>query len=140
MPKKRKFFAGAPPKKGKQMVSENKIIAQDLTFIRLVKDRNYTQALEIIDQVQDINVVDQQTQNTVLHFAALRLSSGFIERLEQRTDLNYLVQNKEGRYPSELAWEVSGDEELGAKLIQKEKEQADREDIQAWPKAEPPEL
>ncbi len=70
----------------------------------------------MIEQVHDINVVDQQTQATALHFAALRSVTGLIDRLEQREDLDYLVQDRQGRYPSELAWEISGNEELGAML------------------------
>jgi len=140
MPKKRKYFAGSPPEKEKQVESGDTTVETDLTFIRLVKERKYKEALDIIDQVQDINVIDQQTQATALHFAAHRSCIGLIDGLERREDLSYLVKDSKGRYPSELAWDVSGNEELGAKLIQKEKEQADRQGVQIWPKPPPPEI
>lgn len=137
MPKKRKYFAGAPQKKGKQLQSTEAASETDLIFIRLVRERKYKEALAIIDQVEDINVVDQQTQATALHFAAYRSCVALIDALEKRSDLNYLAQDKKGRYPSQLAWEEAGHEELGAKLIHKEAEQARREGIKAWPKKPP---
>lgn len=137
MPKKRKFFAGAPPEKGKRMQRTEAVADTDLTFIRLVKERRYQEALAVIGQVRDINVADPETGATALHFAAHRSCLQLFEALAQRNDLNYLVQDSEGRYPSELAWEVSGNETLGAELMQREKAQADREGEEPWPKPPP---
>jgi hypothetical protein len=113
------------------------IIETDLTFIRLVRERSYLEALAMIDQVSDINVCDPQSRATALHFAALRSVAGLLEALEQRADLDYLVQDRDGRYPSELAWEMAGNEELGARLQRKEQEQAERQGVRAWPKPDP---
>lgn len=137
MPKKRKFFAGSPPEKGKQVKSMDATTEMDLKFIQLVRERKYPEALAMMDQVRDINVCDPQTGATALHFAAHRSNAGFIDALEQRDDLDYLIQDREGRYSSELAWEVSGNEELGARLQQKEKEQAERDGVKIWPKPPP---
>lgn len=139
MPKKRKFFAGNPPEKVKVMTSTGDVNETDLHFIKLIKDRKYAEAIDIIDQVKNINIRDQITQNTALHFAALRSVIGLVEELEKRADLDYLVRNGTGKYSSQLAWEVSGHEELGAQLMVKERDQGLRDNVQVWPKPELPE-
>lgn len=137
MTKKRKFFAGAPPGKETKMDRSDAVAGTDLHFIELVKSRQYREALALIDRVQNVNTVDPTTGATALHFAADRSCAGLVDALMQRADLDYLAQDRQGRYASELAWEGAGNEELGALLIRKEKEQADREGRTAWPKPPP---
>lgn len=140
MPKKRKYFAGAPPEKVKTVQAKHKASEFDLEFLGLIKDRRYAKAIEIIDQVENINVKDELTGNTPLHYAALRCVKGLVKALEEREDLDHLVRNKNNNYPSQLAWEVSGHEELGAQLMVKERDQGLRDNVQVWPKPELPEL
>ncbi len=135
MPKKRKFFAGAPPEKGTPV--PDAIADADLAFIDRVRQRRYQEALGLIAQVRDINVVDPQTGATALHYAAHRSCMVLIEALAQRADLNYLVRDRDGRLPSELAWELSGNASLGARLIAQEQAQATRDGVQLWPKPPP---
>lgn len=122
------------------MKSAEEIIETDLRFIRLVRERKYEEAVAMIDEVHDINIADPQTSATALHFAAHRSVNGLLAELEKREDLDYLVRDRNGRYASELAWEVSGNEELGALLQAKERQQARRAGVQAWPKPEEPDL
>lgn len=125
MSNKRRSFAPTVVEKGVTMDGTDSMADQN--FIRLVKERQYQQALDIIDDVKNINVVDKETGATALHLAASRSVVEFIAHLEKRDDLDYLVRDGKGRFPSDMAWAVAHNEELGIELMQKEKQQAARQ-------------
>lgn len=85
----------------------------------------------------DINYRDSQTGGTALHFVAARRAIPFLRKLEECADLDYLVKDNKGRYPSELAWTIARDAELGEYLQEKEAQAARQRGITAWPKQPP---
>ena len=106
----------------------------DAAFIKAVKDRNYSTAFNLISKVKDINVRDPETNATALHFAAARNALPLLTELEKQSELNYLARDQEGRYPSELAWHIAHNEELGHHLQQAESEYAAKHGLKTWPK------
>ncbi|MEW8052904.1 MAG: hypothetical protein AB2809_21315 [Candidatus Thiodiazotropha sp.] len=137
MAKKRKYFAGGKPEKGRTVTTTQAPTEIDAKFIALVRARQYPEAIALIPEVTDINVRDPGTQASALHFAAARRCIILLRELEKRDELDYLAQDRQGRLPSQLAWEECGHEKLGAELIRKEKAYADRIGISAWSKSPP---
>lgn len=112
-------------------------LAVDLQFIELVANRKYRQAIELIDKVGDINVRDPAHGVTALHYAASRSALPLLRHLQERDDLDYLAQDEEGRYPSEMAWHIARNPELGQELQDLEKLAADERGEKPWPKPAP---
>lgn len=133
--KKRRFFAGSPQKVGSMTQDVTNDV--DLKFVQLVKERHYQEALNMLEQVENINTLDPHLQATALHLAAARSAENFIDQLCRRPDIDYLVKDKDNRLASEIAWHVAENEELGAKLMHKEKNFAEISGQPAWPKTEP---
>tara|TARA_R110002110_G_scaffold257206_2_gene473155 strand:- start:9688 stop:11580 length:1893 start_codon:yes stop_codon:yes gene_type:complete len=121
-----------------QAPSENdKDLNVDLLFIEMVASQKYRRAIELIDQVGDINVRDPTHGVTALHYAASRSALPLLRHLQERDDLDYLAQDEEGRYPSEMAWHIARNPELGQQLQDLEKLAADERGEKPWPKPAP---
>lgn len=100
----------------------------------LLRVHQYGKAIALVPFVEDINALDEQSGKTALHWAALHGVRGLLRALWDRKDLNHLVRNRDGRYPSELAWVDALDEKLGAELMEREKAYATQTNQKAWPK------
>ncbi len=132
---KRRHFADSPKKTTqRQEVSVPDEQDKDLYFLALIKAHRFRQAIEMLSEVTNINIVDAETGMTPLHFAAGYRVEAFLEALWTRDDLDELVCDREGRYASELAWQVAGDEVLGGRLMVRESSYAKRTGQKAWPK------
>lgn len=137
MAKKPRFFAGAQQDKDKTMDgTETGATDNGPDLIALIKERQYKKAIEAVPLVRDINAVYAFNQFTALHYAAARRSYPLLRALVKREDLNYLAQDWQGRYPSEVAL-MSGHGDMGEELAYKEKAYAEAHGIQSWPKPEP---
>lgn len=118
-------------------IENDENLGVDLMFLQLVASQKYRQAIELIDQVSDINVRDPAHGVTALHYAASRSALPLLRRLQERDDLDYLAQDEEGRYPSEMAWHIARNPELGQQLQDLEKLAADERGEKPWPKPAP---
>lgn len=76
-----------------------------------------------------INVPHPHTGARALHYAAARRMRYVFKWLMNQPGLDYLVQDREGRLPSALAYEVAVDPALGRFLVKKESEQAEARGI-----------
>ncbi|PUB90888.1 MAG: hypothetical protein DBP01_05180 [gamma proteobacterium symbiont of Ctena orbiculata] len=132
MTKKKRHFAGAPPQKEGQLGQDTGTNV-DLQFLKHVIERRYQDAVSVIDQVKNINIADPKTGRTALHYAAARSAEGLLVRLQARNDLDYLVRDSEGKFPSDIAWVVGRNEDLGAELMEKEQQQSQRTGQKVWP-------
>lgn len=132
---KRRNFAGSPEKVG-QMAGQDKTV--DLQFVKLVEQRCYREALDLVAEVDDINTIDPESRSGALHWAAARAARNFIEALASiRDDLDFLAVDGNGRRASEVAWHAARDEGLGAWLMHREKEQALKTGMPTWSAPEP---
>jgi len=104
----------------------------DTIFIIWFMEGEYEKAFEILPQVKDINVKSPASRCTALHYAAARNERELIERLEQRSDLNYVVKNTEGLYPSDLAIALGENWELSRELSRKERTYAKENGVQLF--------
>jgi hypothetical protein len=71
-----------------------------------------------------INIQQPGTKASALHYAAGVRSRRVLLWLGQFKDLDYLLQDCEGRLPSAVAYEVADDPVIGRYLTKKENEQA----------------
>ena len=110
----------------------------DLLFIKLVGDRKYQEAMDILGRVKDINIKDPKFGCNALHYCAARSALPFLKQLRGRDDLDYLAKDNEGRFASEIAWQLARNPELGQELQDLEKIAADKQGIKPWPKPESP--
>ncbi len=76
---------------------------------------------------------------TVLHHAVACGARPCIRVLVNTGKCDYLLQDKQGRYASELAYEWSQDYAVGRLLAKKEAQQAAARGRKAWPKEDEPE-
>ena len=135
MSKRRHFAGGDPSEKGKTGMPDE--TATEVRFLELIKARQYQDAIAMMPEVDDINAIDAVSGAAAIHMAAGRRATVLLHALWKRDDLNELRQDKMGRYPSEVAWDVGGDEELSALLMEREHAYAKSHGLTAWPKADP---
>lgn len=76
-----------------------------------------------------VNSRDPKTNGTMLHIAAALGSRSLLREIIKDPDVDYLVQDFKGRYPSELAYRVARDCALGRLLLKKEMQQASEADL-----------
>ena len=134
MVKRRHFAGGNPSEKGDNKVTDRTEV--DIRFLELIKERRYQDAISMMSEVTDINALDPESGAAAIHMAAGRRATILLNALWTRDDLNELRQDVLGRYPSEVAWLVGGDEELSAKLMEREHAFAKKHGLVAWPKPE----
>ncbi len=132
MSKRRHFAGGDPSEKGKTGMSNE--TTPEVRFLELIKARQYQDAIAMMPEVEDINVLDAESGSAAIHMAAGRRSTVLLKALWTREDLNELCQDSLDRYPSEVAWDVGGDEELSTLLMEKENAYAKFHELTAWPK------
>lgn len=135
MTKRRHFAGGDPSEKGKTGMPDETL--PELQFLELIKAQRYQDAIAMMPEVEDINAIDVASGAAAIHMAAGRRATILLKALWGRDDLNELRQDTMGRYPSEVAWDVGGDEELSALLMERENAYAKSHDLKAWPKPGP---
>lgn len=130
---KRRHFAGSyPPEKDEKKMLDG--TTTDTQFLALIKARRYPEAIEIMPEVADINALDPETGAAAIHMAAGRRSTLLLNALWKRDDLDELRRDTQGRYPSEVAWHVGGDEKLSEQIMEREHAFAKKHGLVAWPK------
>jgi len=72
----------------------------------------------------NVNIQLPGTKASALHYAAGTRSRQVLLWLGQFKELDYLLQDREGRLPSAVAYEVADDPVIGCYLTKKENEQA----------------
>ncbi len=132
MTKRRHFAGGNPSEKGEARMSD--ATTPEAQFLSLIKGRRYQEAIALMPQVANINALDPDSGAAALHMAAGRCATILLRALWARGDLNELCQDAEGRYASEVAWHVGNDEELSARLMEREHAYAKAHGLTAWPK------
>ncbi len=135
MSKRRHFAGNYPSGKGDKKMQDE--ITSDIRFLELIKERRYQEAIEIMPEVVDINAPDPETGAAPIHIAAGRRATILLSALWTRDDLDELRRDAQGRYPSEVAWHVGGDEQLSEKLMEREHAYAKAHGLVAWPKPDP---
>ncbi len=133
---RRRHFSGSKGTRSSESKMSNGSTI-DVQFLELIKAQRYDEAIALIPQVQDINALDPSSGATALHMAAGRRATRLLKALWTRSDLNELCQDTNGRYPSEVAWHIGGDEALAASLMEREHAYAQKNNTQAWPKPTP---
>lgn len=132
MVKRRHFAGGDPSEKGKSRMSD--ATTPDAQFLSLIKERRYQEAIALMPAVTDINALDPESGAAALHMAAGRCATILLKALWARDDLDELRRDAQGRYASEVAWHVGDDEELSARLMEREHAYAKAHGLTAWPK------
>lgn len=126
MTRKRRYFMGQPKKAGSMTETDGNDI--DVQFPILVADRKYDEALALLPQVKDVNVLHPEHNATALHTAAARQAMSFIKAFidARGEDIDFQMKDGYGRLASDLAWNHARNEELGAWLMDKEREYAQK--------------
>lgn len=78
----------------------------------------------LLGQGADINYADPRTNATALHFAASSNAKWAIKALIKAPELDYLVRDHKGRFPSALAFEIAHNTVIGRFLMKKEIQQS----------------
>jgi len=126
-PKRKQHFlapAAHPAEKGGVGMEADAIDDLDQRFMRFVMEGHYDEAMALVEAVDDINVRDPDTGATALLICARRGVLHLLAKLEERADLDYLVQDNEGNVPFISAWFELGDDPLFWRLAEKAKAQA----------------
>ena len=84
---------------------------------------------ELMDQGADVNVRHPRTGASALHIVAASSAGFVLDELVKSDKLDYLVKDRQGRFPSALAMEVADDVEMGEFLMRKEIEQAQQKGV-----------
>lgn len=99
------------------------------TFIRAVRDNNYDKMKEYLGKGAEINHRDEFGMTPLHHSAAgRRIALRFLVASQQ---CDYLVQDKWGRYASDIAAEFSRDRAVVRLLTRKREEQAREQGVPA---------
>lgn len=75
-------------------------------------------------QELDVNWRDLETGLTLLHLAAGYGDRDLFRHLLKHPDTDYLVEDREGRFPSTLAFVIAKDGAMGRLLVKKQGDQA----------------
>lgn len=74
----------------------------------------------------DVNFQDPSNGFTVLHYAAGACAHEIVDALLKHPEIDILIRDSKGRYPSELAFMEFGDDELAEYLLSLEAAERDR--------------
>lgn len=102
----------------------------DMEFLYAVCEGNLRKVKQLIDDVEDINIRVAGTGGSALHVVAKYQLKDIFKVLRQRTDLDYLARDHEGRLPSQLAMSSEENIGLGAFLIKMERQQARKKGVE----------
>ncbi len=103
-------------------------------LIEAVK-RGYLEPVQsLIAAGVNVNFRDRLMGATALHYAAAYRFHSALVSLIRSGRCDYLIRDKRGLYPSEVAYEIADDPRVGAILARKEARQAYKTGMQAWPK------
>ena len=102
----------------------------DMEFLYAVCEGNLRKVNQLIDAVEDINIRVAGTGGSALHMIAKYQLKDIFKVLRQRTDLDYLARDHEGRLPSQLAMSSEENVGLGALLIKLERQQAIKQGVE----------
>ena len=84
----------------------------------------------------NVNFRDSRMGATALHYAAAYRFHSALVCLIRCGRCDYLIRDKRGMYPSEVAYEIADDPRAGAILAKMEARQAYKTGAPAWPKPE----
>ncbi|HKJ74227.1 MAG TPA: ankyrin repeat domain-containing protein [Alphaproteobacteria bacterium] len=117
-------------------VAETKPAAEGFgeLLIRAVEHGEAEKVRSLIDEGVDVNFRDEANGATALHYAAALSAQFCLLELIRSGQCDYLVRDKQGLYPSEVAFEIADNLRIGSILAEKEADQAHRTGVQAWPK------
>lgn len=85
------------------------------------------------EQGVNVNCRDLQTGGTLLHIAAAYAARPILRYILKDPATDYLAQDNEGRFASQLALELAGDIALGRLLLKKEVQLAEQRGVRPWP-------
>jgi ankyrin repeat protein len=103
-------------------------------LLRYLLDRNLPEFSKLLEKDVDVNFQDEEGM-TALHHAASRGARPFIRLLVKSGKCDYLIQDREGRYASDLAIRWARDYAVGRLLSIHQCSQAWERGVPAW---EPP--
>tara|TARA_R110002110_G_scaffold407057_3_gene627702 strand:+ start:4525 stop:5040 length:516 start_codon:yes stop_codon:yes gene_type:complete len=115
----------------KELMKRDELSEQMLSIARRGTDEQFE---EIMRKGANIRYIDPKHHTNILHRAASVAAFKFIRMLvDNGYDLDFLVKDHQGRFPSAIAMEVADEPELAEFLLEKEIEQAQRlgQDYQA---------
>ncbi len=96
----------------------------DLAFLKAAKTGDADKLKELLREDPSVNLLDHFDRAAALHYIAAYDARPALRVILKRMDLNYLVRDRDGRLPSELAREVGNDEGMARLLMIKEMRQA----------------
>ena len=105
-----------------------------LDLIGAVKNSNLNGVIGLIDAQANVNVRDQLMGATALHYAAAYSFHSALVALIRCGRCDYLIRDKKGMYPSEVADVIAKDPRAANVLSEMEARQAHKTGVQAWPK------
>lgn len=103
-------------------------------LVSMVKARDLEKMRELISAGVNVNYQDKPMGATALHYAAAYSIHSALVMLIRSGRCDYLIRDKRGMYPSEVAYEIADDPRAGAILAKKEARQAQKTGVEAWPK------
>lgn len=101
---------------------EYKLLGRE--FLQAVKRGNPATVAAYLDAGMSVNYQDPRTKQTALHVAAACRARAAIRVLVKHPDCNFIIRDRYGRLPSELAYEFGADPVLARYLTIKEFKQA----------------
>jgi hypothetical protein len=104
---------------------EYRLLGRD--FLQAVKRGNPETVLAYLKAGMPVNYQDPKTKQAALHVAAACKAREAIRALASRPDCNFILRDRHGRLPSELAYEFGVDPALARYLTIKEFKQAKAE-------------
>ena len=103
-------------------------------FLRAAMRGNPATLQVFLDQGMNINYQDPQTGQTALHLAAGAKARQAVRFLISHRECDYLIRDKRGRLPSEMAYTIGEDPALARLLENKEWKQAKAQGVKLTPR------
>lgn len=100
-----------------------------------IKDGDAESVRDYVRQGANVNVCAPANGGTPLHHCAAYSARLCLAPLLRCGRCDYLIRDDQGRYASEVAYEVANDPRIGGILARKEAKQAAKTGIEAWPKS-----
>ena len=101
-----------------------------MEFQRAARRGNVKKVQRFIDEGFPVNFRAPDTQQTALHCCAGSRARGTFDVLTSTNECDYLAKDFKGRLASEIAYQFGQDEEMERILLEKEREQAERDGIE----------
>ena len=98
-------------------------------FLNAIQRGNPATLEIFLDEGMNVNYQDPQTGQTALHVAANAQARAVIRILLATGKCDYLIRDKRGRLPSELAYTVGENPAIARLLGNKERKQAEKQGI-----------